>query len=313
MMLAYDAATGQKLWSTFGPCSFPVRAVVVSPDSSTVYATGTLPEFQGYCTAAYDAGTGAVRWQASFPTGEWIHPTANSLALSPDGSALYVTGTAGTVAYAAGTGTQQWAAHYKKRWQRTNEHVAVSPDGATVFVAGSGRPGATGAGHILTVAYSAATGTQLWAAQQAEGAATSLVVGPDSTVFVAAIGFPAGTSPTEYLAIAYDPATGAPIWVRRSVDDEGFVAPASLAVSQDGSALYLAGTANQSNNRPGYQVTGYATATGHRLWLAHYQSPGGSASTASAVAVTGTEVVVIGSSARNGGPMTDYATVALQR
>jgi WD40 repeat protein len=302
------------MWSTFGVCTTPAQAVVVSPDSSTVYATGTT--FNGYCTVAYNATTGAVRWHASYQTGQFIHPTANSLALSPDGADLFVTGTAGTVAYAASTGAQLWSDHYKQRWGRDDEHVVVSPDSSTVFVAGA--TSVTKPEHFLTVAYNAATGAQLWAAQLSpstfDSLATSVAVSPDgSMVFVAGTSLGnGGTPPTTYLTIAYDASTGTALWVRHSAGNGGnFATLPSLAVSQDGSTVFLASSADAPDGQFGYQAIAYATATGHRLWLARYQSPGGGATIASAIAVTGSEVLVTGTGARNS-TQTDYATVALQ-
>lgn len=127
-MLAYNAATGAQLWSSLGTCQEPAHAIAVSPDSSTVYVTGTLG--RDYCTLAYNSSTGAVLWQANYPAGQYIHTVADSLALSPDGSDLYVTGTIGTVAYSASTGTQLWADHYKQRWDRSHLSIAVSPGGS---------------------------------------------------------------------------------------------------------------------------------------------------------------------------------------
>lgn len=315
MMLAYDAATGHQLWSTFGQCTLPARAVVVSPDSSTVYATGS--NFNGYCTVAYNAATGAVRWQAAYQTGQFIHPTASSLALSPDGSALFVTGTAGTVAYTASTGSQLWADHYKQRWRRSNNHVAVSPDGSTVFVAGASKLPATAPEHFLTVAYNAGTGAQLWATQASPSSfdsfPNSIAVSPDgSKVFVAGAALTNGTLLGQYVTIAYNAGTGTPVWVRHSANSGGnFATLPSLALSPDGSAVFLAGSSQEANGQFGYQVIAYIAATGHRLWLAKYQGPGGTASIAGAVTATGSEVFVTGSGARNS-TQTDYATIALQ-
>jgi hypothetical protein len=53
-------------------------------------------------------------------------------------------------------------------------------------------------------------------------------------------------------------------------------------------------------------------ATGHRLWEAHYQSPGGANSVAQAVAVNASQVFVTGFSARPSSTLDNYATVALE-
>ena len=68
---------------------------------------------------------------------------------------------------------------------------------------------------------------------------------------------------------------------------------------------------DQANGQLGYAVTGYAAATGARLWAARYQGPGGTASTAAAVTASGSNVFVTGTSARNS-TQNDYATIAVQ-
>ena len=312
-MLAYNATTGAQLWTASGTCQFPARAIAVSPDSSTVYATGTLGS--DYCTLAYNTTTGAVLWQANYQVGQHIHTFANALALSPDGSDLFVTGTAGTVAYGASTGTQLWADHYKQRWGRSDEHVAVSPDGSTVFVAGATT--VTKPEHFLTVAYNAATGAQIWAAQKSPSTfasfASAVAVSPDgSGVFVTGPSLTSNGTPPAYLTIGYNAATGAALWVRRLADPGGnFDTLPSLAVSPDGSAVIMAGSMDQANGQLGYAVTSYAAATGARLWAARYQGPGGGASTAAAVTASGSNVFVTGTSARDS-TQNDYATIAVQ-
>ena len=75
--------------------------------------------------------------------------------------------------------------------------------------------------------------------------------------------------------------------------------------------MIVAGSSKEANGQYGYMTAAYAAATGHRLWLARYQGPGGASSTASAVAVTGTEVFVTGS-AVDSSTLTDCQTVGLQ-
>lgn len=204
--VAYNTATGAKLWSQklcgFSMCS--AADVKVSPDGSTVYVTGQVPWAgppDAYGTEAISAATGRKLWRERYEQG---FSTPASLAVSPDGSMIYVTGTTGTttvtpmsdyttVAYHA-TGAQAWVAHYAGPVKdSTAASVAVSPDGATVYVTGtSGARPAKGVAYtrIVTIAYSAATGSQLWRAQygvrKQDSSAVALAVSPHgSTVFVA--------------------------------------------------------------------------------------------------------------------------------
>ena len=65
--------------------------MAVSPDGTTVYVTGTSGSDQGYATVAYSAATGSQLWASRY------HGPANDgdaccVAVSPDGTAVYVTG-----------------------------------------------------------------------------------------------------------------------------------------------------------------------------------------------------------------------------
>ena len=153
---------------------------------------------------------------------------ATSVAVSRDGKTVFVTGyttTASgtedysTVAYNTATGAQLWAAHYNDPGHTTDQaySVATSPDGKAVFVTGESLR-ATGKDYA-TVAYSAATGAQLWAARydgpSNNGAATEVRVSPDSkAVFVTGTSLSA-TAGEDYATVAYNAATGARLWVAR--------------------------------------------------------------------------------------------------
>jgi hypothetical protein len=75
--------------------STTVSALVVSPDATMVVVTGTSfgpTSYNDYATVAYDAPSGQRLWwrrdngRANDPDQAW------ALAVSPDGSAVYVTG-----------------------------------------------------------------------------------------------------------------------------------------------------------------------------------------------------------------------------
>src|SRR5947207_1760071 len=102
-------------------------AVGVSPDGSTVYVTGSSlggsGTYDDYATMAYDAATGSERWVSRFNGSASREDGAAALAVSLDGSTVYVTGSSrdrdsrggdnyATVAYDAATGTQLWLTGY---------------------------------------------------------------------------------------------------------------------------------------------------------------------------------------------------------
>lgn len=99
-MAAYNAATGAPFW-TGRMLGFPgivtlnSQTLAISPDGSTVYVTGNNAvgccDFD-YATVAYAVATGARRWLSSYNGPGNKSDQARALALSPDGSTLYVTG-----------------------------------------------------------------------------------------------------------------------------------------------------------------------------------------------------------------------------
>jgi DNA-binding beta-propeller fold protein YncE len=161
LTVAYSAATGTRQWARryngTGNGSDVATFVAVSRDGRTVFVTGYSDATNlgyEYATLAYNAATGTREWLARY------HGSANrggipsSMAVSPGGGTLYVTGTVeggsksaldyGTVAYSTVAGSQRWTARYTGPEARTDQAccVAVSPSGSMIFVTGSSeRPG----------------------------------------------------------------------------------------------------------------------------------------------------------------------------
>src|SRR5262249_31769012 len=118
-----------------------------------------------------------------------------------------------TVAYDGATGKRLWARRYDDAFSRVDQAfaVGVSPDGSTTYVTGrsSGADSTAFSGlDYATVAYDAATGSQIWQARY-NGPANnldepfSLAVSP-STGRVFITGHSMGsTSADDYATIAY--------------------------------------------------------------------------------------------------------------
>jgi len=128
----------------------------------TGYTTGATVGQVNYATVAYNAATGAQLWVKQYigPALGGIGTQAYSVAVSPTGSAVYVTGESGsdttyaTVAYSAATGAQLWLKHYTGNGPDGSgaQAVAVSPATGTVFVTGFSSGSGTG-NDYATVAY----------------------------------------------------------------------------------------------------------------------------------------------------------------
>ena len=126
-------------------------AIAVSGDGSRVFVTGTSqtsPGDEDFATVAYDATTGDQAWVKRFGDPYEEDETANSIAVTPDGSTVFVGGTGPasspswhdfiTLAYAAGDGALIGATSYDGRLHQEDREsdMALSPDGSRLFVTG---------------------------------------------------------------------------------------------------------------------------------------------------------------------------------
>jgi glucose dehydrogenase len=254
----------------------------MSSDGSKVYVMEASTPFgqpDSYVLIALDAATGNQLWTASknLPAQSGFTPAA--IALSPNGSQVFLTGSSGTVAFNATDGAVLWSVRYKNSSMVTVDAIAVSPDSSKVFVTGS-IPSAPQQAY-WTVAYNTATGAQVWSDIYhglGDSQASSIGVTPSgSGVFVTGT---TESAPTEHgmriATVAYDPATGARLWVASYQNEAPAVhqltAPA-LAVTPDSSTVVISG-ARYVNSGPGdYVLLAYSTGTGAPESTAIYQAP----------------------------------------
>jgi outer membrane protein assembly factor BamB len=289
-----------------------------------------------FVTLAYDAATGTRLWAARFSgprSYEWgVHVA--SMAVSPDGARVVVTGTGYgdirdsadfvTAAFRAATGARLWARHYNGPASGTDvaSAVAVSP-GGRVYVTGTSGSGKARAADFATVAYRGASGTGMWASRyngpaSGNDSASSVAVGTRGRVYVTGTSGGGRARGPDYATVAYRGASGKRLWASRyNGPASGIDEAAAVAVSAAGE-VFVTGRSD-GGAFPGYDYAtiAYRTATGSPLWASRYNGPGisgleGTAvDVASAITVSpgGTRVLVTGSS--TGQDSTDgYATVA---
>ncbi|HEV7732203.1 MAG TPA: beta-propeller fold lactonase family protein [Candidatus Binatia bacterium] len=219
-----------------------VFAVTISPDGAHLY----LGTGNGIVAFDRDAGTGEVAFASSIGS-----PTNfNSVTVSPDGANVYATTGAGVRVYArnATTGSLTFV-EAQTTGSTGGGEVVVSPNGAQVYVAGYGedavaawsRNPTTGALTLLEVERDGENGIESLAG------AISLAVTPDGgQLFVGAV--------FEDAMTAFDRAAGGTLSfssVRCAIDAEN---EAGLAVSPDGSHLYVVGDSFSGEAQGGYVV-----------------------------------------------------------
>jgi PQQ-like domain len=327
--IAYDAATGSRLWSGRydGPVSGSDRAAAlgVSPDGATVFVTGTsLGARYGLdeVTIAYDAATGSRLWVYRYTAGPTWDDYAAALDVGPEGTEVCVTGYASggggtiysTVCYDDATGTPLMAQlYYGEGGHAKAIALAVSRDNSTVFVTGTDTAG--GDSNYTTFAYFPTSQGVRWVQTSDFGPVDSpdaLDLSPDgSKVFVTGRSARSGSN-FDYATVAYDAATGAQLWVSRyNGPGDGDDSAAALAVSPDGSTVFVSGGSAGAASGQDYTTIAYDAATGARRWLKRYDGGVNGDDIASALGVSpdGSQVFVTGESAGSTSG-DDYATVA---
>jgi DNA-binding beta-propeller fold protein YncE len=270
--VAYDAATGARLWAArydgpFDALDYPT-AIAASPDGSRVYVTGysqlgvdpaTGLQVFAATTVAYDSATGARHWLATYqgPARLWDIPTG----LAVSGGRVYITARSNgasassdndtddaTVAYDGATGSQLWASRYDSGTRDYPHALVATPDGSRVYVTGERDWSGAGGADAVTLGYDAASGVLDWSAVYATSTGdneTGLSVAVDRAgdkVFVTGFGSD-DLTPVDRSAvtIAYS-SSGQQLWLSRHTAPGG-EAMGKAAVSPDGTRLYVTGLA----------------------------------------------------------------------
>ncbi len=159
-MVAYAAASGTPLWTkiTAGNGSTMVGLGATSTGSAVIVSEYTItpPDTTRWVTLALNPATGAILWERlkAFDSGATF---ASALALSPDGSAAYVTGYSDvwvTIGYSTANGAEVFRAGDDAQARNYSYAIAVSPDSSQVVVTGTSNQGPTSDDVMATATYS---------------------------------------------------------------------------------------------------------------------------------------------------------------
>jgi hypothetical protein len=276
------ASGGTLLWSRRydGPASSDDAAdsISVSPDGTQVFITGgSTNDSVDYATVAYDAPTGTTLWARRYDGPVGGRDFAVDLAVSPDGSSVFVTGYSeakggagwATIAYEASSGATLWS----RRHHGTATALAVSPDGSKVLVVGTA-PTTTDMPDYATVAYNAETGATIWDRRydgDGQGDFASAVVVGGGTVFVTGTSEVSDATGGDYATVAYGETNGSKLWVRRYDGPAHGVDLANAMVgSIDGSRVFVTGQSEGRDGTADFASVAYDGSTGERLWTRRY-------------------------------------------
>jgi hypothetical protein len=229
------------------------------------------------------------------------------------------------------TGALRWEARRRSRHYDMPTSIAVSADGKKVYVAGAaydGYPvGSATDSHMVTVAYDAVTGAELWSRtwdnrpDGTDNAKTIAVTRNGKTVVIGGVTTTASDG-LDYVTVAYDAVKGRELWSRthnglrpeHSTDSLN-----GIAVSPDSEAVFVTGeSAGAAEFDADYVTIAYDVRNGRVLWQQRFAGIGaGGSDRANAVAVApdGSQVYVTGDSYGNKragatSSQYDYATVA---
>ncbi len=291
VILALDPDTGMETWLLRydGPATdsdaFTFHdlpwALELAPDGSQLFVTGVVRTLQASYTIgtlALDPATGTVDW-ARFHAVDG-DAFGRALAVGPDGERVFVAGEMdggqAIVAYDATTGETLWVLEDTvPSGLMSVAEVTVDPSGETVFVVSARQDVAAGQGLRYRVhALETSTGAVHWVKEGPEGTPVGAVLdATGSTLFVAGTtaSIDEGAIVTDFAALAYDTGTGEQRWTTTYQGPYEFDTAADVALTPDGSALFLIGTSTSIVLRDSDAVTiELDAATGELAWATRY-------------------------------------------
>lgn len=200
-----------------------------------------------------------------------------SVAISPDGRRVFVTGEEGynyrSAAYDAASGTLLWTAtQWGSDGMGRGAALAVSPDGSKVFISGS-QPGPTSTDYLV-VAYESATGQEIWKANHdSKGRpdqVSSISISPDGTALYV-LGSSGQEKSSDFQTLAFETRSGSLLW-ETGYDGpaEGMEVAMSMAMDPSGLTVYVTGESRGTGTAMDFATIAYNARTGKQSWLSRF-------------------------------------------
>jgi hypothetical protein len=292
-LVANDAATGALRWTAAyrGPDDRDDVPETLTVDGDRVFAVGTTcapvsaSETCDLLVAAFDAATGVMLWDVTRDGPGQLLDWGSDLAVSPDGTVLYVAGTeSGTdgsdavlLALDPATGDLLWRERYDGGGGDNGWFVAVSDDGRRVFLVAASAGSTTGtdyatAAWVIEEEDGAPVPELLWAARHDDhlaGDTPGGIVVEGEHVIVTG-GTEVGVA-GNYNTVAYDQVTGEQAWSK--LYNGGTLDVAVDIVASHG-AVFVTGMSRGTNSGYDMATVAYDAADGDELWASRYNGPG---------------------------------------
>ena len=292
--LSYDAITGQQAWAGEysgdpGDRTYAFR-VAVKPDGSRVYVAGGKVSADGMSTVdvvllAYQAVTGDPLYQRHHPT-KGSPPFGIAVSDSkifieevtiPEDPSSGTLNNALTLGYDS-NGNELWSALFGtgagcdtqcENFPSPDGPITVSPDGSRVFVTMLSFDYSAVdvlAGGFVTLAYDATTGEQKWATRNANSEEFCVFcngplvqVNPNGQEVYVTGPSHVTLGATDFTTLGYDTASGTQKWSALYREGANSTASFGIAVSPDGSRVFVAGTTTPVNSDSDLIAVAYDT------------------------------------------------------
>lgn len=224
------------------------------------------------------AAAGDVDWSASLNGSANDYDQASAIAVSPDGSKVFVTGvlvSASTqkdlfvAAYATDTGHRLWLRRFDglRHLDDFGNDVAVDATGSTVYVTGNSVRGSS-LSDIVTIAYGAKGGAVRWVSLHKEAG------GNGTGVSVSVLGtrvFVGGEISNRAVTIALNKDTGVERWLAK----EPLATQVHESAASHGRVVVVGQYVAPSAEQSAAWVRVYRARDGRKLWSKTFSPPGG--------------------------------------